>query len=97
MPDTAVPNVRSRRAAIVVLDGVGAGEAPDAVEYGDLGSDTLANTARAVGGFDLPTLESLGLGRLGALEGVNPSAPVAGAWGQRAAQPRPVPLAFSRI
>jgi len=79
--DTAVPNVQSRRAAIVVLDGVGAGEAPDAREYGDLGSDTLANTARAVGGFDLPTLESLGLGRLAALEGVSASAPVAGAWG----------------
>ena len=54
----------SRRAAIIVLDGVGAGAAPDAADYGDVGSDTLANTARAVGGFDLPALESLGLGRI---------------------------------
>ena len=76
------PNVAaSRRAAVVVLDGVGAGEAPDADDYGDLGSDTLANTARAVGGFDLPSLASLGLGRLKSLEGVSTQAPVAGAWG----------------
>ena len=77
-----VPNVAaSRRAAIVVLDGVGAGEAPDADDYGDLGSDTLANTARAVGGFNLPTLETLGLGRLKPLEGMSPTTPVVGAWG----------------
>lgn len=43
----------TRRAAIVVLDGVGIGEAPDAAAYGDLGSDTLGNVARAVGGLDL--------------------------------------------
>ena len=70
-----------RRAAIVVLDGVGAGEAPDAAAYGDVGSDTLANTSRAVGGFDLPALESLGLGRIKAIDGVSPSRKPAGAWG----------------
>ena len=76
------PNVAaSRRAAVVVLDGVGAGEAPDADGYGDVGSDTLANTARAVGGFDLPALASLGLGRLKSLDGVSAQAPVVGAWG----------------
>ena len=30
----------ARRAAIIVLDGVGIGEAPDAAAYGDAGSDT---------------------------------------------------------
>ena len=74
-----MPN--ARRAAIIVLDGVGAGEAPDAATYGDVGSDTLANTARAVGGFDLPALVSLGLGRIKAIQGLNPRAAVAGAWG----------------
>ena len=44
----------SRRAAIIVLDGVGIGEAPDADAYGDRGSDTLGNLSRAVGGFSLP-------------------------------------------
>ena len=70
-----------RRAAIVVLDGVGAGEAPDAAAYGDVGSDTLANTSRAVGGFDLPALESLGLGRIRPIDGVSASRKPAGAWG----------------
>src|SRR4028118_1032526 len=38
-----------RRAIIVVLDGLGAGNAPDAAEFGDEGANTLANTERAVG------------------------------------------------
>ena len=38
-----------RRAIILVLDGVGIGAAPDAAAYGDAGSDTLGNLARARG------------------------------------------------
>ena len=53
----------SRRAILIVLDGVGAGAARDAADYGDSGSNTLANVAEAVGGLDLPQLESLGLGK----------------------------------
>jgi phosphopentomutase len=45
-----------------VLDGVGIGPAPDTDVYGDTGSDTLGNVARAVGGLRLPNLERLGLG-----------------------------------
>ncbi|MDQ8153537.1 MAG: phosphopentomutase [Gemmatimonadota bacterium] len=60
----------SRRACILVLDGVGIGEAADADEYGDEGSHTLANTARAVGGFDLPNLECAGLGNLAPIAGM---------------------------
>jgi phosphopentomutase len=59
-----------RRAVIVVLDGVGAGGAPDAVEYGDEGANTLGNTARAVGGLELPNLQNLGLGNVAKIEGV---------------------------
>jgi phosphopentomutase len=60
-----------RRAVIVVMDSCGAGEAPDAAEYGDLGSDTLGHTAQAVGGLDLPNFTAAGLGNLhGALLGV---------------------------
>ncbi len=51
------------RAAIIVLDGLGAGTAPDTAAYGDAGSDTLGNVARAVGGLELPNLEGLGLGK----------------------------------
>jgi phosphopentomutase len=45
---------------------------PDAAEFGDEGSNTLANVARAVGGLDLPTLEALGLGNVEPLEGCAP-------------------------
>ena len=34
------------RIAVIVLDGVGAGELPDAALYGDTGSNSLSNTAR---------------------------------------------------
>ena len=61
-----------RRAAIIVLDGVGIGAAPDAHLYGDDGSDTLGNVARAAGGLTLPVLEGLGLGHCGDLRGVAP-------------------------
>jgi phosphopentomutase len=60
-----------RRAAIIVLDGVGIGPAHDADTYGDAGSNTLGNVARAVGGLSVPKLEKLGLGRCAPLAGVN--------------------------
>jgi len=71
----------TRRAAIVVLDGVGIGEAPDAAQYGDAGSNTLGNLARAVGGMDLPNLARAGLGHIAPLDGVDPSSAPDGAWG----------------
>src|SRR5215204_595881 len=60
------------RACVIVLDAVGAGELPDAADYGDEGSDTLGNVARAVGGLDLPNLEAFGLGNVKELEGCPP-------------------------
>jgi phosphopentomutase len=57
---------------VIVLDAVGAGELPDADQYGDRGSNTLANVAKAVGGLDLPTMEALGLGNVEPLEGCPP-------------------------
>src|SRR5213075_1044662 len=60
------------RACVIVLDAVGAGALPDADEYGDEGSDTLGNVARAVGGLDLPNLEAFGLGNVEPLEGCPP-------------------------
>ncbi|HEY4322137.1 MAG TPA: phosphopentomutase [Gemmatimonadales bacterium] len=55
----------SRRAFIVVLDGLGAGAAADAAAYGDVGSATLGNVMRANPGLDLPHLAALGLGWCG--------------------------------
>jgi phosphopentomutase len=60
------------RACVIVLDAVGAGELPDAAEYGDQGSNTLANVAKTVGGLDLPNLEAFGLGNVEELDGCPP-------------------------
>jgi phosphopentomutase len=70
-----------KRAAIIILDGVGIGEAPDAAKYGDTGSDTLGNVARASGGLRLPRLERLGLGNIRPLDGVEHRRDATGAWG----------------
>jgi len=67
-----------RRATVIVLDGLGAGHAPDAASFGDEGSNTLGNTAKAVGGLQAPNLQALGLGNVGEIEGVAPTgSPVA--------------------
>lgn len=66
-----------KRVIVIVLDGVGAGEAPDAADYGDVGSNSLGNTAKAVGGLKLPNMGRLGLGHITGILGVpaqeNPS------------------------
>ncbi len=76
----------TRRAAIIILDGVGIGEAPDADAYGDRGSDTLGNLSRAVGGFSLPHLEKAGLGRIAPLAGMRAHGDSSGAWGKMVPQ-----------
>ncbi len=70
------------RVVVIVLDGVGAGEAPDAADYGDVGANSLANTARAVGGLNLPHLGALGLGRITDIQGVSPALHRRGGWGR---------------
>ncbi len=70
-----------RRAAIIVLDGVGIGPARDIAAYGDEGSDSLGNVARAAGGLHLPNLQALGLGNCASLPGVAPAAAPDAAWG----------------
>ena len=70
-----------RRAVIVVLDGVGAGGAPDAAKFGDEGSNTLGNTARVVGGLCLPHLRSLGLGNVVEIEDTPPTTAPEGSYG----------------
>ena len=62
-----------RRAIAIVLDGLGAGNAPDAAAFGDEGANTLANTAKAVGGLRTPNLQALGLGNIEEIEGVPPA------------------------
>jgi phosphopentomutase len=66
-----------KRALVIVLDGVGVGELPDAHEYGDQGSNTLGNIAFAIR-LNIPTLAALGLARVVPLPQVPaPASPLA--------------------
>jgi phosphopentomutase len=58
------------RVLLLVCDSFGVGETPDAAAYGDEGSDTIGNTARAAGGIDAPNLAGLGLGLLTEAPGI---------------------------
>ena len=49
-----------KRVFLIVLDSFGIGEAPDAAEYGDQGSNTLAACFRS-GFLEVPNLKKLGL------------------------------------
>ncbi len=69
------------RVVLVILDSVGVGELPDASAYGDVGSNTVGNLARAVP-LGVPVLRSLGLPRLVDIGGDCP-API-GAFGRMA-------------
>ncbi|MCZ8204569.1 phosphopentomutase [Gemmatimonas sp.] len=82
-PPTDIPHADPalRRALLLVLDGVGCGEAPDTAAYGDTGSDTIGNIARAVGGLTLPNLQRLGLGNATHIAGVPPAVHPVGAYG----------------
>ncbi len=70
------------RVTVIVLDGVGCGEAPDAAAYGDVGANSIANAARAVGGMRLPNLGRLGLGHLTDILGVPADPAPIGAYGR---------------
>ncbi len=59
---------------LIILDGVGIGELPDAANYGDEGSDTLCNIAKSVNGLNLPNLEKLGLGNIKDIAGIKRTA-----------------------
>ncbi len=59
-----------KRAFVIIIDGAGIGELPDAELYGDNGSNTLVNLAQRVGGLNLPTLARLGLGCICPIKGI---------------------------
>lgn len=67
------PECHLQRVMVVVLDGMGVGELPDAAAYGDEGSCTLGHLSEAVGGLDLPHLGQLGLGNIIPIKGVPPA------------------------
>lgn len=73
-----------KRAILLILDSAGIGELPDADRYGDVGSNTIANIAKAIGGLKMPNMEGLGLGNIHPIQGVDKSQTPAGAWGKAA-------------
>ena len=58
-----------KRVHLIVMDSVGIGEAPDAAQFNDVGSDTLGHIAETAG-LTIPYLEQLGLGTIRPLAGV---------------------------
>ncbi|MFZ2670376.1 MAG: phosphopentomutase [Enterococcus aquimarinus] len=58
-----------KRVHLIVMDSVGIGEAPDAAQFNDVGSDTLGHIAETAG-LTIPHLEQLGLGTIRPLAGV---------------------------
>lgn len=71
---------------LIVLDGVGIGELPDASLYGDQGSNTLGHIAKSVGGLSLPNMQKLGLGNIENIQGVNPADKPIASFGKMAEQ-----------
>ena len=59
------------RVFLIVLDSVGAGEAPDSAVYGDSGSHTLRSVCRA-DGFHIENLRRLGLANIDGLNFLSP-------------------------
>lgn len=73
-----------KRAILLILDSVGIGAMPDAHEYGDEGSNTLANIAKATGGLNLPNMGAMGLGKIHEIMGVDAPSNPSGAYGKAA-------------
>ena len=73
-----------RRVTVIVLDGVGVGALPDAADFGDEGSNSIGNTARELGGLDLPNMGRLGVGNLTSIVGVPPVDHALGGYGKMA-------------
>ena len=59
-----------KRIFTIVIDSFGAGEMPDAAQYGDEGTDTMGNISQNVDEFTIPNLQKLGIANLHPLKQV---------------------------
>ncbi|MEK3765149.1 phosphopentomutase [Solibacillus sp. FSL K6-4121] len=55
---------------VIVMDSVGIGEAPDAHNFGDAGSNTLGHIAEKMNGLNMPNMEKMGLANIRELKGI---------------------------
>ena len=76
--------MKFKRGIILVIDACGVGELPDAADYGDIGSSTIPNVARAADGLNMPNCQKLGLGNIVEIEGVPPAEKPLGSFGKMA-------------
>lgn len=61
-----------KRIFLIVIDSLGAGAMPDAAEFGDAGTDTLAHISSSAESLVIPNLRKLGLANLHKLDKVTP-------------------------
>jgi len=82
----AVSGGTYKRAIVIILDSLGAGELPDAGKFGDTGANTIGNLIKKFGGLDLPNLEKLGLSEIANLHPGQTPPPPFGCFGKMAAK-----------
>jgi len=75
-----------KRVIVIVLDGAGVGELPDAAKYGDQGSNTLKNVLQKHGPLQISNLNSLGLARIVGIDDATVAAPEARYYGRMSPQ-----------
>lgn len=71
-----------KRSIILIMDGFGCGELPDAELYNDVGSNTLLHISKQIGEMNLPNLEKLGLGKLCDISGLQSNIDTFSAFGK---------------
>jgi len=76
--------LKFKRAIILILDGLGVGELPDAAQYGDQGSNTLGHILEAVPEMRLNNFERLGLGNIQGAAGLKPVPQALASWARMA-------------
>lgn len=81
VPGSYMPTNRFNRIILIVLDGAGIGEMPDAPQWGDAGSDTFGHVL-ASRQVTLPNLRRYGLGNIRPLPGFPPAEQPEGSYGR---------------
>ena len=76
--------LKQTKLILIVLDGVGIGELPDAEIYGDKGANTISHVAQEANGLRLPFLAALGLGNITNINGVPRNKNAIGCFGKMA-------------
>lgn len=63
--------MKFKRVFLIIADSAGIGEMPDADKFGDKGASTFSHIADFVGGLNIPTMNSMGIGELNEIKGTS--------------------------